>query len=349
MMQLLSQDGGRPGAPVMNGSPPPRPLQAPPSATAPPSAKSGNNSGGNSGRDIPGLLPEERLPWVEGRRIELQEAEQAAKKEAAEGGAFVGTVARISSSMGFGFIMCMESAMQFGGRDVIIGQEFIQGLRVCDSVLFLAAPSDKGTPQAIFIRRLEELSQARADILAVEVPAPLPDAIENPEAYTGFVTSFQLDRGYGFISCLKAKQLYGRDVILHQGEYEDIGVGDAVHFSVVLNIKSMPLARNVRKAGAPGASEATGGSSTAAPPEETSSAQEGRGNRRGRSRSGSRSMSMSQGREKNGQEEREERREQERSHSRDRDRRRRSPSRSRRRRRDDSRARRRSSRSHSRR
>jgi len=197
----------------------------------------------------PAADQDESTRWVEDQRAELSKAELATKVAALESGAFVGVVARYSSASGIGFIECEETAQQYGG-DVQIRKDLFNGLEVGDTVVFQAAVDDNraATPQVAFVRRLGELSCQRQRILAVEAPSPAPGAVESAQEYIGFVTSFQPDRGFGFVSCAQTRQLYGNDVYIHRDQYVDTNIGDAVHFRVALNPKGVPVARGVRKA-----------------------------------------------------------------------------------------------------
>lgn len=192
---------------------------------------------------------DESVRWVEEQKLELQKAEHVTKVAAAESGAFVGIIARLSSTIGGGSIECMESMRQYG-MDVQIQQDQSMGLEVGDTVVFRVAFNEQGTPQAMFVRKLGELTQQRQRILDVEAPFPALGAVESAQEYLGFVTSFQADPGFGFISCAQTRQLYGNDVYIHRDQYVDICVGDAVHFRVALNPKGVPVARGVRKVAA---------------------------------------------------------------------------------------------------
>lgn len=186
----------------------------------------------------------------ERQRSELVRAEKAAKDTAAEMSAFVGVIARFSHTTGVGYIECVESMGQFGS-DVQIQRAHFSGLQVGDTVVFTVKPIERGGPQASFVKRLSELTQARRLILDGEAPLPSPGTVESAQEYLGFITTFQPDRGFGFVSCAQTRQMYGSDVYIHSDQFLDVQVGDGIHFRVAMNPKGMPVARGVRKTVAP--------------------------------------------------------------------------------------------------
>lgn len=189
-------------------------------------------------------------PDADKQRAELIRAEKAAKDAAAESSAFVGVIARFSHTTGIGYIECGESMTRYGG-DVQIQRTHFSGLEVGDTVVFTVTPGDRGQPQASFCKRLSELTQARRLILELEAPFPAPGTVESAQEYLGFITTFQPDRGFGFVSCAQTRQMYGSDVYIHRDQFLDVQVGDGIHFRVALNPKGMPVARGVRKTVAP--------------------------------------------------------------------------------------------------
>lgn len=221
--------------------------------------------------------------WVEDQRRELLRAEQATKQAALESGAFVGVVARLSRATGLAVVDCLEYAQQHGGDASIAGNLLQPDLQVGDSIVFRVGQSAKG-PAAVFAKRLAELSQHRQRIMEAEAPPAAPDAPSTGQEFLGFITSFQPERGFGFISCAETRQSYGSDVYIHRDQFTDVTVGDAVHFLVALNPKGVPAARSVRKAVAAAAE---------AKPAETKPAEAKPQKERSCSRSMSRSMSIS--------------------------------------------------------
>lgn len=224
--------------------------------------------------------------WLNQQRGELQKAELAVKKAAAESAAFVGIISRLSISTGLGIIESADCQQQFGG-DAQIPRELLAGLEVGDTVVFKVSPP-RG--QVSWLRKLLELTHQRQRILEVEAPLPAATAQESGTEYLGFVNSFQPDPGFGLISCAQTRQAFGHDVLLHRNQFLDLNIGDAVHFRVALNSGNKPVARGVRKAMVEGAAPAPMQSTAPPPPPE-----EAKRRRRSRSRSGSMS-SMSRDR-----------------------------------------------------
>lgn len=54
---------------------------------------------------------------------------------------------------------------------------------------------------------------------------------------------------FGFIECAETAQIYGRDVFLHSQQAQELEVGQAVRFEVMLNNRGMPQAHNLVKFG----------------------------------------------------------------------------------------------------
>merc|ERR1712232_511294 len=52
--------------------------------------------------------------------------------------------------------------------------------------------------------------------------------------FTGIVKSYNVEKGYGFISCAESYAMYNIDVFLHKSQLGDFGVGDQVSFQVLL-------------------------------------------------------------------------------------------------------------------
>merc|ERR1719464_507593 len=80
--------------------------------------------------------------------------------------------------------------------------------------------------------------------------------------YTGSVFKWDDDQGWGFISCLDARKVYGKDVFLHKAEIGgvadlyrqrtkvEVKNGDWVAFSVEIS-RGKPRARDVEKIDTP--------------------------------------------------------------------------------------------------
>merc|ERR1740138_791713 len=73
--------------------------------------------------------------------------------------------------------------------------------------------------------------------------------------FTGRIKSFNVQKGFGFIECAEAHQIYGRDVFLHKAQIGDFSIGQEVSFGVEMNRTNMPQARDLL----PGGADAFGG------------------------------------------------------------------------------------------
>ncbi|CAE7473681.1 unnamed protein product, partial [Symbiodinium necroappetens] len=157
-----------------------------------------------------------------------------------------GVVARLikSSAALVGAIQAQELP-----TNVQILKDQLGSMKIGDSVVFKVAQNQLGIPQVSFARKLEALTQERQRLMEVEAPLPAPGTPESDVEYLGFVTSFQPELGFGFLSCAQTRQLYGQEVVIHRDQFTDLNVSDGVHFKVALNAKHQPIARKVRKAG----------------------------------------------------------------------------------------------------
>lgn len=183
---------------------------------------------------------------LEQMRAEVNRVEQVCKQHAAEAKAYVGVVARLikSSAALVGAIQAQELP-----TNVQILKDQLGSMKIGDSVVFKVAQNQLGIPQVSFARKLEALTQERQRLMEVEAPLPAPGTPESDVEYLGFVTSFQPELGFGFLSCAQTRQLYGQEVVIHRDQFTDLNVSDGVHFKVALNAKHQPIARKVRKAG----------------------------------------------------------------------------------------------------
>ena len=78
---------------------------------------------------------------------------------------------------------------------------------------------------------------------------PIPTSDRNEERFIGRVKRFQEGPGggYGFIDCDEAKLRFTRDIYIHRNQMVGLQIGDEVSFTIVLNNKGEPQARNVMK------------------------------------------------------------------------------------------------------
>jgi len=63
--------------------------------------------------------------------------------------------------------------------------------------------------------------------------------------FQGTIKSFNVQKGFGFIECPEAHQVYGRDVFLHKAQIGTYQIGSQVSFAVEMNKTNMPQARDL--------------------------------------------------------------------------------------------------------
>merc|ERR1719253_939419 len=63
--------------------------------------------------------------------------------------------------------------------------------------------------------------------------------------FQGVIKSFNVQKGFGFIDCPEAHQIYGRDVFLHKAQIASFQIGSQVSFAVEINKSNMPQARDL--------------------------------------------------------------------------------------------------------
>eukprot|EP00439_Symbiodinium_sp_Y106_P065630 s1513_g10.t1 len=81
------------------------------------------------------------------------------------------------------------------------------------------------------------------------VPSWAPADRSNEERFIGRVKRFQDGPagGYGFIDCDETKLRFTRDIYIHRNQMIGLQIGDEVSFTISLNNKGEPQARNVMK------------------------------------------------------------------------------------------------------
>jgi cold shock CspA family protein len=63
--------------------------------------------------------------------------------------------------------------------------------------------------------------------------------------FQGRIKSFNTQKGFGFVECPEAHQIYGRDVFLHKAQIGNFQIGSQVSFAVEMNKTNMPQARDL--------------------------------------------------------------------------------------------------------
>jgi len=149
-----------------------------------------------------------------------------------------GTIKSYIPENGYGFITSPEAMLRYE-RDVFLHSRQIGDFVTGDTVTF-AVRLTNGRPQAYL---LKEASKSMAWLAGVEEDAENDKADEN-EVFLGLIKSFNSRRGYGFIGCPQLRDRFGRDVFIHQSQFEGLQLGDCVTFSVQVK-KGQPQACDV--------------------------------------------------------------------------------------------------------
>jgi len=204
---------------------------------------------------------------------------------AGHSGPFVGRVKSNNPSKGFGFITCDETQALYGA-DVYLNSTEGHGLEPGQEVYFQVQTNQQGKPQAVGVsaftkkRSYDSMSTGQVQFPPT-MPMPMPNGKGNGKGinwqssswqgqaiaglwnpafwqpvgsgqdglFSGVVKSFNQEKGYGFISCDEAWQLYHSDIFLHQNEASGLEVGSPVSFRVHFNGRGQPQANSVSAVG----------------------------------------------------------------------------------------------------
>eukprot|EP00931_Biecheleriopsis_adriatica_P115959 TRINITY_DN91694_c0_g1_i1.p1 TRINITY_DN91694_c0_g1~~TRINITY_DN91694_c0_g1_i1.p1 ORF type:complete len:902 (+),score=202.58 TRINITY_DN91694_c0_g1_i1:91-2796(+) len=150
--------------------------------------------------------------------------------EMEEGDEMIGTIKSFDETSGYGFITSQKATEEYG-RDVFLHRKMLKDFKVGDVVKFRVKINKQGRPQA---GKLQEAPEGAA------LPSPGPasggnEKEEEKETHIGEIKSFNPMNGFGFITCPALHDRFGRDVFLHESQYEGLKVGDRVSF--VLQVK----------------------------------------------------------------------------------------------------------------
>lgn len=148
---------------------------------------------------------------------------------------FVGQVKSYAPQQGYGFIECQDTFDKYKS-DVFLHKNQVENgplKRVSkgDSVRFSVEMNKKGRPQARNLQR--------------HVPFGVP-----PEkTFVGRVKAFSPAKGFGFIACDDTRNIFNSDIFLHKIQFETAGLemGCLATFTVEVNAKGRPQARNVAR------------------------------------------------------------------------------------------------------
>lgn len=176
-----------------------------------------------------------------------------------------GTIKSYSAEHGYGFLTGKEALFRFG-RDVFLHSKQISSFNVGDAVTF-AVRITNGRPQAY---SLKAASKALAWLAELDDEADGANGESRPvgercsderEVHTGEIKSYSSVHGYGFIGCAALHEQFGRDVFIHQSQFEGLHVGDRVTFRAQVK-RGQPQACGVALAQVSASAPAQGHSAT---------------------------------------------------------------------------------------
>eukprot|EP00927_Polykrikos_kofoidii_P048904 TRINITY_DN43073_c0_g1_i1.p1 TRINITY_DN43073_c0_g1~~TRINITY_DN43073_c0_g1_i1.p1 ORF type:complete len:523 (-),score=103.32 TRINITY_DN43073_c0_g1_i1:169-1683(-) len=146
---------------------------------------------------------------------------------------FVGVVKHFSEEKGWGHIQCVKTFEMFGRDVFVMRASFQSGQPIQGTKVQFSIKEGRSGPEATNVFVLTDTEDGKV---------VLSDAV-----FSGHVISFNHEKGWGFISCPEAKQIYSKDVFLHNEELGSswpVG-GEEVQFSVKLKDNGAPQATNV--------------------------------------------------------------------------------------------------------
>jgi len=114
-----------------------------------------------------------------------------------------------------------------------------------------ALPADQATEAIIeALRNRPELAPAVVVAACPDLTyAPAKAATERREV--GFIKSFNVKNGYGFIESPEVRDIFNQDAFLHKRQMGIFMVGQQVSFAVMLNDENKPQAFDLQPVGAP--------------------------------------------------------------------------------------------------
>eukprot|EP00418_Pyrodinium_bahamense_P002337 CAMPEP_0179023420 /NCGR_PEP_ID=MMETSP0796-20121207/6920_1 /TAXON_ID=73915 /ORGANISM="Pyrodinium bahamense, Strain pbaha01" /LENGTH=848 /DNA_ID=CAMNT_0020719329 /DNA_START=15 /DNA_END=2557 /DNA_ORIENTATION=+ len=150
------------------------------------------------------------------------------------GKTYVGVIRSFNDAKGFGFISCDEVREALGCDVFLHSSQRQNNEDVGDVVSFNIQPSRMGQPRARNIQAIGSVQDPDMDVDPTKV-------------FKGYVKSYNPEKGFGFIACSETFAIYNADIFLHKHHAEGINVGDAVQFTIKMNLKGQPQARNLVK------------------------------------------------------------------------------------------------------
>eukprot|EP00435_Cladocopium_sp_Y103_P062768 s483_g24.t1 len=180
---------------------------------------------------------------VKNRRAEALLLERgtlaAAEEEVAEDAPeMVGIIKSFEEAQGYGFIRSPQATAAYN-RDVFLHRKQLKKFKAGDTVQFKVKLSRDGHPQAFKLRETDQ-------VVTLEAEVPEEPKAKEKETYIGEIKSFNIMNGFGFIQNATLKEKYGRDVFLHESQFEGMKIGDRVSFT--LQVKDgKPQALDVKR------------------------------------------------------------------------------------------------------
>jgi len=189
---------------------------------------------------------------------------------------FIGTIKSFNPQKGWGMIACKATEKEYGKDIFVLKTSLPNGVASPgEEVRFSVEPGKKG-PEAKNVRpvgkqpavqwmpygamatvhpQAQPLMMARAPQMQQMPQMPQMQKKQHPmdSTYMGVVKSFNPERGWGMIACMRTQQDFGKDMFFLRTSCPSgtVQAGDQVRFQVGLGQKG-PEARNVVPAG-PGA------------------------------------------------------------------------------------------------
>lgn len=199
------------------------------------------------------MLNEKGMPQA--RNITPINASRAgARKTKMNGQRFTGSIVSFNPTNGWGYIKS-PSLFDKYGKDVFLHRDYIDpgfGAAVGDIVSFsIELRESDGMPQA---RSIRNQAQQQKALRTPRAQAPLQfmpprAALPTRSRHSGKIVSFSPVKGWGYINSPALFNQFGKDVFLHSDyllEGTMFNVNDTVSFSIKLNEKGMPQARDIR-------------------------------------------------------------------------------------------------------
>jgi len=146
-----------------------------------------------------------------------------------------GTVMSFNEEKGWGFIHC-EATKKLFNKDVFVMKNILKGIaiKIGDLVFFKMEMGMRG-PQATEI--------------SVLLPGSIGADGQPGRRFKGVIKMFDAEKGWGFIEGQEVKDTFGKDLFIHKrelGEMQDLPqVGAEVSFTVELDNRGQPQAKNV--------------------------------------------------------------------------------------------------------